>query len=972
MRFMASVSRPIPLRHRLPNPPPIFVGRENEAACLRDAIERCPATVVCGIGGLGKTALVNHTMRRFFGAETARTMMIRLLPGQSAKGSLSEIVRALAAVSGVDEIEWSRLQADSDVMIAAAIDLAEDGDVWVVLDDAHHCEASTLGALLGSVARYARKARWIATSREIPALEDLPEQVIALGAIATGDLRTLAERCAPNLDAASLDRIASGAHGSPWQLRQALPGSVFPARDDVIAGVDEGSLDVLRALAVLEAPAPVEILARMTLTPEPRVLDSLERRGFIERSLAGLRLHDVARPMLRSRFAPEREVWVARATKALGADESADGATTLERLRLYLDDGRVSEANGLLVERYGALRVAGFLPHLSDLLRATEDATLARFRMRAIVDGADLEGASSLAEPGGRATEDRLLWARVLVMRGEFLKGADAARAALVDAPDDTKVELGLLEAKCAVNFGDVERARKRLETLEPKSEDQRAMRDVALANVMLKKGDDFPGALALATDVAHRHAALGPAARREVGEALVDHFIRSGNLREAMDAYGTYTRREDGGLRVHVSLSDLITQTTLAVQSGALAQTEELLTKFASFAERSPFLRSHFLRIDIKRRLTAGDLAGLEGAIDDFARAAVADGNGDTYAVSRSYRAWIAQLRATPIPEDSAMPLTSMTQALIVEIARQTHAVRRGEAVPWLATPPPAIFPAQIKIIALALAAQNALLLGDEESTLRLAGDAARLSVSEGWEPHEADAQCILCDAAIVFDREDLLAGAAARLGSLAERFPSQRFLGESRFARAVSPRDPPDPVILEELAAMPDVAPVAARRAQALLGGDPLLDLLDRAVLDAIRRRAAHFRVECLAGGPTSPWRAGWGMDESRTSVWTPERGLVSFASKPLFWRVLTTIADAGGRATKDDLATKAWSARDYHPLHDDKRMQVAMHKLRALIEEDPKRPTRLVTVADGYAFGDREPMRRVLRGTAVRPSR
>ena len=40
----------------------------------------------------------------------------------------------------------------------------------------------------------------------------------------------------------------------------------------------------------------------------------------------------------------------------------------------------------------------------------------------------------------------------------------------------------------------------------------------------------------------------------------------------------------------------------------------------------------------------------------------------------------------------------------------------------------------------------------------------------------------------------------------------------------------------------------------------------------------------------------------------------------------------------------------------------MQVAVHKLRALIELDANRPEHLVTTEDGYAFGDRAPVRRL----------
>ena len=53
--------------------------------------------------------------------------------------------------------------------------------------------------------------------------------------------------------------------------------------------------------------------------------------------------------------------------------------------------------------------------------------------------------------------------------------------------------------------------------------------------------------------------------------------------------------------------------------------------------------------------------------------------------------------------------------------------------------------------------------------------------------------------------------------------------------------------------------------------------------------------------------------------------------------------------------------WKVRDYNRLRDDKRMQVAVHKLRALLEDDVEAPSRLVTTADGYAFGGRDPVRR-----------
>ena len=82
---------------------------------------------------------------------------------------------------------------------------------------------------------------------------------------------------------------------------------------------------------------------------------------------------------------------------------------------------------------------------------------------------------------------------------------------------------------------------------------------------------------------------------------------------------------------------------------------------------------------------------------------------------------------------------------------------------------------------------------------------------------------------------------------------------------------------------------------------------------------------------------------------------------ASRPMSWKVLQAIADGRGRASKESLAVRAWGASQYHPLRDDKRMQVAVRKLRLVLEDDASKPTRLVTTPEGYAFGEREAVRR-----------
>ena len=70
-------------------------------------------------------------------------------------------------------------------------------------------------------------------------------------------------------------------------------------------------------------------------------------------------------------------------------------------------------------------------------------------------------------------------------------------------------------------------------------------------------------------------------------------------------------------------------------------------------------------------------------------------------------------------------------------------------------------------------------------------------------------------------------------------------------------------------------------------------------------------------------------------------------------LLWRVLATLADAGGRASKEELVLSVWEEHDYHPLRHDNRLQAAVRKLRRAIEDDPSTPRRVVTT-EGYALG------------------
>jgi hypothetical protein len=201
--------------------------------------------------------------------------------------------------------------------------------------------------------------------------------------------------------------------------------------------------------------------------------------------------------------------------------------------------------------------------------------------------------------------------------------------------------------------------------------------------------------------------------------------------------------------------------------------------------------------------------------------------------------------------------------------------------------------------------------------------------------------------------------AGREADLKTVARELADEgRALGSPRFEReaalfvALAEREL-SPAALEPLAAAEDVAPVAARLAQALLGGAPALDEVDRRVLQAIAAADLIGTVTSARAddAPGASWRPGWGLDDRRRSVWLPDGRAIDLGARAMLWRVLDVMASRGGAATKEELMLSAWEEKEYHPLRHDTRIHVAVRKLRALIEDQPDRPERLVTAEDGY---------------------
>ncbi len=186
--------RTAPLTHRLSNPPPLFKGRRAGVKHLHEAIKRGPVTVVCGMGGIGKTALVLETLHRHFEPQVRRVLQLRV--PQENQGLLVEILRVLAVVQEV-KIDWSVALSDPEYALVTAIDLADEGSWWVVLEDLHLAPWQDAQHTLEMLAQYARRSRWIVTSRLRPA-HHMGGQVIELQAMETDALAAIATSWIPN------------------------------------------------------------------------------------------------------------------------------------------------------------------------------------------------------------------------------------------------------------------------------------------------------------------------------------------------------------------------------------------------------------------------------------------------------------------------------------------------------------------------------------------------------------------------------------------------------------------------------------------------------------------------------------------------------------------------------------------------------------------------------------------------------
>jgi hypothetical protein len=626
-----------------------------------------------------------------------------------------------------------------------------------------------------------------------------------------------------------------------------------------------------------------------------------------------VRLHDVARSFVVARFGDrERE----RFQRALAARLGDDPASRAEALRLHIEEGDVRSA-AALVERDGEkLLAAGLAPRLQrwlvgDVVRRAPE--LASFRLRIAVASGDDDALAAIELPERPTDRDRLLFAEVLLARGAFSEAADVARPAL---DGELRFEAGRLVARALVNSGAAAEAITLLEELDADAP-RMVLRDADLAVALLLAGAR-EDARALAVDIASRLGPLSGEARQEVAHAVAFVRFSLGDLRGA-DASLSLVAGDAGF--VLASARRIFLRAAIAHARGDIETAERLAERLS----RSSSLFARVVCEQLRFLFGASDVATVERIIED----ARASDRHDILASALTLRAKHAIARAEREVAVLERPRPTLPLPWAHELALHEAllAVHRGEKATVPAVDDTHV---ELRVVANHVRASSLLARGSARAARDAAIETFELARNEGYRMLARDAAIRACDAA-------LLAGEPLPQDSLRE----VAVAGDEALAffAAVAELD------VRALAELVSRTSFVGRRAAAILGDPCVLDAIDERVVRAIAKRLSVVRV-----GEGD--ELGLLLDDRDRTARVDGR-VVDLASRPLFWRILRVLVEAGGRASKERLAREAWEEPAYHPLRHDGRIWVAVRKLRARIEADPTTPRWLVTTDDGYAF-------------------
>jgi hypothetical protein len=844
-------------------------------------------SVVVGPEGLGRSSLVAAHLATPLATSPPR-LALRIDAGARSNTDLiARAIRGLAATLGFASSDLARATGDEE-RIAQLVDLLDGADAILWLDHVGPEDAALAGRLLGLVARYGRRGDVIATAHE--AFDEVPpSHQHRLGPLDSEALASLARAIDPSLEPRQAARLARSAAGSPGRLHRLHRAVLGEPESDALSAEAVVALALLRAVR-----APIAREALVEVTGEAAILELIQR-GAIAGPMHALRaLPGEAEPV-----PPAAAAALAGSLTRLGGSEAR-----LAALRLWLALDEVGHAQQLLADSIGGLVSEGYAPELWELLSPRTEAVLGPYRLRAAAEHGDPEALRNVVDPGPDAPLDHAFgWLKVRYAREDFAtvraRGRALAERADAERAVDLSWEIWAMTASAAMAAGDFDGAAELIDRARPTLEAEALSVRAVRAIVAARRGDRAE-ASALAGGLEKR---LGELAGRERANLTFNLALVLYGLGEPGRAGELFSRTfpiDDLSTAALLPRRALEMDAHLSVLGGRLPRARALLDRLEKFVVPGT-------PIEGRRTLIEGTLALLEGRLEDAARqseqgiALATRYQGDE---DRAYGVTLAAQVAWPAQNDGTPPITEPTTHTELSVTERAlallHRVRTsiangGEGSPELT-----------------------------HALRALVEDGARL----GAVPARSAIQLLAHELSILAGAWPTLPGEVPMLEAT------------QRLTQACEGAD------VATLAALADQASgLPAAAARALLGGPAPSGFLARALVTAMGARLGWQHVKRAgAPGPTLYF------DAPRAVLVAPGEATIDLGAYAVPVELLRALVHHGPALDKETLVRTVWKdVREYHPLHHDNRLRLAVRKLRARLGSLELISTR----PDGYAL-------------------
>lgn len=939
----------LPLRYRLPNAPKELIGRQRELDWILASLESAPVTVLWGIGGIGKSAIAWTALHRW--DRDVRQVLRVAVEGNAGEavdglGLRLHLARALAALSPID-VHWESLATDVAGLGALIIDLADEGELCVLLEDLHHAPNDDAWSLIEQFARYAKRARWLVTSRTRPPSTDLLGSTLEVRGLALEHLLSLALRWAPERSEDDLAEVARRSAGSPWLLAQSLvhgPAVIDVYAAELFTQMTTTGQRFVQALSLVGGTLDEATMRSIVATPTDAERADLCRRGVVERTPGGFRIHDVARELVLDRMG---EAQKRRLREDLA--QALEASTTIDEqvcaIGLRLANGDIIRARAMIEGRYEALQRDGRLPEVWRSLCIHEDEELAKLRLRVAADLGTPDAVGRVVLPSRPDARDRVRWACVLSYRGELEDAVavlDEVQAILAHSQDRAlRFEAGLTRARFLGDLGQFDEALLALEATEPSTPDEALLLDGLRFSVLARLNRTREAEEKIESLQLRVANATGDVKRR-VQRHLCSGLGSLGRMRDVVAVLEQWNDAYD-----HHGRQRIFWLSSVSVATGPLTTAIELSRRLVRIEGEVGAFGPYALANEILGRVHAGEMDGIDALIDHATRVARSSGNAQAEAELICLRMELDELRAAPASAPPLLPASCPPSA-----HSEAALLHRRRLARWSRTPLGDRVECGTRTHHVLAAMNDALLAiasgeANREETVALSS-AIAMADATGHVSNACKAREVRIDAAVVAgeDPNDVIDS----LDAAAEELGSTRFASVAALARAVTSR--PVPVeVLERCAATPDVCPRSSRRARLLLGHEVRHDHVDARWVAAVTAARGWPEIETVGGSDDDGWQVAWGVDEPRGTVWHPDGTTVSLANHGTLLRVLITLLECGGAASKEVLVERVWGEREYHPIRHDNRLRVTVRKLRARLEPSSETSTRVLTDEDGY---------------------